>query len=126
VCSLKIRSEDARRARVILMLANGGLVFADRSDGAVLPRLHQPVVVMNLQHASQLPGTPVSAAVGRGSACLSTHKTQAVRTFLLEHPNVHLHFTPTYSSWLNHVELWFSKIERDLLARHRRPHAVTG
>ena len=48
---------------------------------------------------------------------LSTHKTQAVRTFLVEHPNVHLHFTPTYSSWLNQVELWFSKIERDLLAR---------
>jgi transposase len=48
---------------------------------------------------------------------LSTHKTQAVRTFLLEHPTVHLHFTPTYSSWLNQVELWFAKIERDLLAR---------
>jgi len=48
---------------------------------------------------------------------LSTHKTQAVRTFLMEHPHVHLHFTPTYSSWLNQVELWFSKIERDLLAR---------
>ena len=48
---------------------------------------------------------------------LSTHKTQAVRTFLLEHPNVQLHFTPTYSSWLNQVELWFAKIERDLLAR---------
>jgi transposase len=36
---------------------------------------------------------------------LSTHKTQAVRSFLLEHSNVHLHFTPTYSSWLNQVEL---------------------
>jgi len=48
---------------------------------------------------------------------LSTHKTQAVRTFLLEHPAVHLHFTPTYASWLNQVELWFAKIERDLLAR---------
>jgi transposase len=48
---------------------------------------------------------------------LSTHKTQAVRTFLLDHPNVHLHFTPTYSSWLNQIELWFAKIERDLLAR---------
>jgi transposase len=30
---------------------------------------------------------------------------------------VALHFTPTYSSWLNKVELWFAKIERDLLAR---------
>jgi transposase len=48
---------------------------------------------------------------------LSTHKTQKVRTFLAEHPNVQLHFTPTYSSWLNQVELWFAKIERDVLAR---------
>jgi transposase len=30
---------------------------------------------------------------------------------------VHFHFTPTYSSWLNQVELWFAKIERDLIAR---------
>ena len=30
---------------------------------------------------------------------------------------VHLHFTPTYSSWLNQVELWFGRIERDLLTR---------
>ena len=37
--------------------------------------------------------------------------------FLIDHPKVRLHFTPTYSSWLNQVELWFSKIERDLLAR---------
>ena len=48
---------------------------------------------------------------------LSTHKTQAVRTFLLAHPHVRIHFTPTYSSWLNQVELWFAKIERQLLAR---------
>ena len=48
---------------------------------------------------------------------LSTHKTQAVRTFLAAHPTVQLHFTPTYSSWLNQIELWFSKIERDLLTR---------
>ena len=48
---------------------------------------------------------------------LATHKTQAVRTFLVHHPKVRLHFTPTYSSWLNQIELWFSKIERDLLAR---------
>lgn len=32
---------------------------------------------------------------------LSTHKTQAVRGFLVAHPKVQLHFTPTYSSWLN-------------------------
>jgi transposase len=48
---------------------------------------------------------------------LSAHKTQRVRTFLAAHPTVHLHYTPTYSSWLNQVELWFSKIERDVIAR---------
>ena len=48
---------------------------------------------------------------------LSTHKTKRVQDFLSIHPNVHLHFTPTYSSWLNQVELWFSKIERDLIHR---------
>jgi transposase len=48
---------------------------------------------------------------------LSAHKTKTVRAFLDAHPRVHLHFTPTYSSWLNQVELWFGKIERDLLAR---------
>src|ERR1700735_3511763 len=48
---------------------------------------------------------------------LSAHKTQAVRDFLEAHPQVRLHFTPTYSSWLNQVELWFAKIERDVIAR---------
>ena len=28
-----------------------------------------------------------------------------------------MHFTPTYSSWLNQVGLWFAKIERDVIAR---------
>src|SRR6476659_4202651 len=48
---------------------------------------------------------------------LSAHKTKRVAEFLAEHRNVHMHFTPTYSSWLNQVELWFSKIERDVIAR---------
>ena len=48
---------------------------------------------------------------------LSAHKTLQVAEFLERHPKVHLHFTPTYSSWLNQVELWFAKIERDVIAR---------
>src|SRR5882724_4253221 len=48
---------------------------------------------------------------------LSTHKTDQVTEFLGVHRNVHLHFTPTYSSWLNQVEVWFGKIERDVIAR---------
>jgi transposase len=48
---------------------------------------------------------------------LSAHKSELVKDFLAAHPKVRLHFTPTYSSWLNQVELWFSKIERDVIAR---------
>jgi transposase len=47
----------------------------------------------------------------------SAHKSRPVTDFLAVHPKVHLHFTPTYSSWLNQVELWFSKIDRDVIAR---------
>jgi transposase len=48
---------------------------------------------------------------------LSTHKTELVRTYLAEHPNVQFHFTPTYSSWLNQVESWFSKLQREVIDR---------
>jgi len=48
---------------------------------------------------------------------LSAHKTQDVERFLAEHPQVRFHFTPTYSSWLNQVELWFAKIQRDVIRR---------
>ena len=48
---------------------------------------------------------------------LSAHKTARVQDFLKAHTHVKMHFTPTYSSWLNQVELWFGKIERDVIAR---------
>lgn len=48
---------------------------------------------------------------------LSAHKTKLVREFLRNNPRVHIHYTPTYTSWLNQVELWFAKIERDVIAR---------
>ncbi len=48
---------------------------------------------------------------------LSAHKTTLVREFLEHNPRVQFHFTPTYSSWLNQVELWFARIEREVIAR---------
>jgi transposase len=48
---------------------------------------------------------------------LSAHKSAKVRRFLEANPRVKLHYTPTYSSWLNQVEIWFAKIERDVIAR---------
>jgi transposase len=48
---------------------------------------------------------------------VSSHKTERVRAFLQAHPNVRMHYTPTYSSWLNQVENWFSRIQRNVIAR---------
>jgi transposase len=48
---------------------------------------------------------------------VSSHKTDRVEDFLAAHPNVQIHYTPTYSSWLNQVENWFSRIQRDVISR---------
>jgi transposase len=48
---------------------------------------------------------------------LSAHKTKLVDAFLGANPKVRIHFTPTYSSWLNQVENWFAKIQRQVITR---------
>jgi transposase len=48
---------------------------------------------------------------------VSSHKTALVQEFLAGHPNVQIHYTPTYSSWLNQVENWFARIQRDVISR---------
>jgi len=45
---------------------------------------------------------------------LNTHKPKEDR-WLRRHPNVHFHYTPTYSSWLNQIECWFSILSRKAL-----------
>jgi transposase len=47
----------------------------------------------------------------------ATHKHQRVQAWLATHPRVHLHFTPTYGSWLNLVEAFFAIIQRQALGR---------
>jgi transposase len=46
-----------------------------------------------------------------------THKHAKVQAWLAKHPRIRLHFTPTYGSWLNLVEVFFSIIERQALRR---------
>jgi hypothetical protein len=48
---------------------------------------------------------------------LPAHKTAAVRAWLERHPQVQFHFTPTYSSWLNQVEIWLGMITRECIRR---------
>ena len=46
-----------------------------------------------------------------------THKTPAIKRWLLRHPRFHLHFTPTGGSWLNLVERWFALLTERQLRR---------
>jgi transposase len=48
---------------------------------------------------------------------LSAHKAPAVQRWLLAHPRFVLHFTPTYSSWINQVERWLAELQRRCLDR---------
>ena len=57
-------------------------------------------------------GTFISSPIISGA-----HRTSKVWEFLERNRNVRIHYTPTYSSWLNQVEIWFSKIQRDVIAR---------
>lgn len=47
----------------------------------------------------------------------ATHKTDAIKRWLLRRPRFHVHFTPTSSSWLNLVESFFSIVERNVTKR---------
>ena len=63
--------------------------------------------------SSQPPQRPIHVVCDN----VSSHKTPLVQSFLAAHPSVQMHYTPTYSSWLNQVENWFSRIQRDVITR---------
>ena len=48
---------------------------------------------------------------------VSTHKTPEIHRWLVHHPRFCLHFTPTYSSWMNLVERWFAELTNKWLRR---------
>src|SRR6266508_2242530 len=56
----------------------------------------------------------------------STHKAPAITAWLAAHPRFHMHYTPTYSSWLNQVERWFGLLTDKQLRRgtHRSVQAL--
>jgi len=47
----------------------------------------------------------------------STHKTPEIKKWLLRHPRFQLHFTPTYSSWMNLIERWFGELTEKWVRR---------
>jgi putative transposase len=47
----------------------------------------------------------------------ATHKHTKIRNWLAARPRYHIHYTPTYSSWLNQVEIWFNIITQKAIRR---------
>lgn len=47
----------------------------------------------------------------------ATHKHPRVQRWLASRPRFHVHFTPTYASWLNQVEIWFNRITQQAIRR---------
>ncbi len=47
----------------------------------------------------------------------ATHKHPRVKRWLATRARFHVHFTPTYASWLNQVEIWFNRITQRAIPR---------
>ncbi len=47
----------------------------------------------------------------------ATHKHPRVKRWLATHPRYHVHYTPTYASWLNQIEIWFNLITQKAIRR---------
>ncbi|MGH7555830.1 MAG: IS630 family transposase [Longimicrobiales bacterium] len=47
----------------------------------------------------------------------ATHKHPRVKAWLARRPRYHVHFTPTYASWLNQIERWFGHITQQAIRR---------
>lgn len=60
---------------------------------------------------------PADLAVHLVMDNLSTHKSPSIKNWLAKRPRFHVHFTPTYGSWLNLVERWFGLLEQRQLKR---------
>lgn len=79
------------------------------------PRHRQKEFLEFLRHIERT--TPAHLAIHVVVDNYATHKTSAVRQWLLRHPRWQLHFIPTHSSWLNQVERFFAKITLEVIRR---------
>ena len=89
------------------------------ADGTVISSLHRRHRTIEFKKFLAKIDAEVPADLDVHLICdnYGTHKTAAVKTWLAAHPRFQMHFTPTYSSWLNQVERLFAFVTEDLLQR---------
>ena len=98
------------------------------ADGTVISSLHRRHRTIEFRKFLIKIDSQVPADLDIHLVCdnYGTHKTPAIRKWLAAHPRFHMHFTPTYSSWINQVERWFAYITDQLIRRgdHRSVQAL--
>jgi transposase len=98
------------------------------TDGTVISSLHRRHRTIEFKKFLTKINAQVPDGLDVHLVCdnYGTHKSPAIRTWLDTHPRFHVHYTPTYSSWINQVERWFAYLTDDLLRRsdHRSVQAL--
>jgi transposase len=98
------------------------------ADGTVISSLHRRHRAAEFKKflAKINLGVPAHLDVHVIADNYGTHKSPTIVRWLAAHPRFHMHFTPTYSSWINQVERLFAYVTADLLQRsdHRSVQAL--
>lgn len=98
------------------------------ADGTVISSTHRRHRAIEFRKFLNKIDGQVPAHLGVHLVCdnYGTHKSPAIVRWLEQHPRFHMHYTPTYSSWINQVERWFAYLTDDLLRRsdHRSAQAL--
>src|SRR6266704_2610414 len=89
------------------------------ADGTVIGQLHRQHRAVEFKQFLTTIDKTVPQELDVHVICdnYGTHKTPAIKAWLARHPRVHLHFTPTGSSWINQVERWFGFLTDQMLRR---------
>ncbi|MGH3097187.1 MAG: IS630 family transposase [Streptosporangiales bacterium] len=97
-------------------------------DGSVISSLHRRHRTVEFKKfLAQIDAeVPADLDVHLVADNYGTHKAPAITKWLAAHPRFQVHYTPTYSSWINQVERWFAYLTDDLLRRgdHRSVQAL--
>jgi transposase len=108
------RSHDYRRHGTTTLFA-----ALEVATGKVIGSLHRRHRAEEFKKFLAMLDKQIPAGLDVHLVCdnYATHKTPAIKKWLLAHPRFHLHFTPTGSSWLNLVERWFAELTNKQLRR---------
>jgi transposase/DNA-binding CsgD family transcriptional regulator/transcriptional regulator with XRE-family HTH domain len=100
----------------------------DTATGEVISSIHRRHRAVQFKKFLTKIDTQVPAHLDIHLICdnYGTHKTPAIKGWLDRHPRFHMHYTPTYSSWLNQVQRWFGLLTDQMIRRgaHKNVQAL--